>query len=154
MPGESPIAISMGTTVMQQNMPFVWKHPDKPYHVTDAKKLRITCPMKYRRYCDRVENNVPVFRDAVTFGPRTKSGAAPFFGLPAEASGAPSAPGAGGAQEANEAPAQPDADEVPGHHPVVPVVDEPEGEGKTHLSSSGACPRQSCSAKLLPRSIS
>ena len=49
----------------------------------------------------------------MTFGPRTSSRAALFFGRLAEASGAPSAPSAEGEQG---------ADEVPGHHPVVPLV--------------------------------
>ena len=66
----SPIAISMGLKVTEQEFPSIWKAPDKPYHCTDASKLKITCPYKYRWYADRVENNVPIFKEKVTLGPR------------------------------------------------------------------------------------
>ena len=44
---DSPIAISMGQLVESAKLPFIWVPGDKPYHCTDASKLRVSCPMRY-----------------------------------------------------------------------------------------------------------
>ena len=31
-------------------MPFLWVTGDKPFHVSNRSKLKITCPLKYRIY--------------------------------------------------------------------------------------------------------
>ena len=76
---ESPIAISMGSTVIDQGFPFIWNHPDLPYHCTDPSKLTITCPTKCRRYAHRVDNYVPIFREQVDVVPRQACVGAAYF---------------------------------------------------------------------------
>ena len=49
---DSPVAVSVGQKCVNQSLPFVWKHPELPFHVSDASKLRVICPMKYRVYAD------------------------------------------------------------------------------------------------------
>ena len=63
---DAPLAACMGQTVIGKGQPFIWNPPDLPYHVTDASKLHISCPEKFRRYAHKVENNVPIFRERVT----------------------------------------------------------------------------------------
>ena len=38
---ESPFAVSLGQTVEEGNKPFIWQPGQKPYHVTNASKLKI-----------------------------------------------------------------------------------------------------------------
>ena len=59
------MAVSMGDTVINRNMPFVWEGGKLPWHCTNRSKLRITCPEKFRIYADRVEQNVPIWREDV-----------------------------------------------------------------------------------------
>ena len=65
---DSPFCVSMGQTVQEQRMPFIWTLGDLPYHVTDYTKLAIQCPKKYRCYADRVEENVPYWKVKVKLG--------------------------------------------------------------------------------------
>ena len=63
----SVTCLSMGEIVEKNGMPFIWVTGQKPYHVTDPRKLSIRCPLKYRRYADRVEDNNPIFKETLTF---------------------------------------------------------------------------------------
>ena len=67
---KSPIAISLGAKVVQANRPFIWIHPDLPWHCTNPSKLRVVCPMRYRQYASYVKQHVPYFKEEVTVGPR------------------------------------------------------------------------------------
>ena len=58
---DSPFAVSCGETVVKRNRPFIWLPHCLPFHVTDASKLEVRCPLKYRQYADRVEGAVPIF---------------------------------------------------------------------------------------------
>ena len=58
---KGPFAVSMGRTVKDNSMPFIWVPNDLPYHVTDMSKLQVWCPMRYRDYAHRVEQNVPIW---------------------------------------------------------------------------------------------
>ena len=81
---KSPVAFSLGKKVVDINRPFVWWHPDLPWHCTDPSKLRISCPMRYRHYAHRVRQNVPIFKEEVTIGPRVVApNAVHYFGAAA-----------------------------------------------------------------------
>ena len=67
LPGKSPIAMSMGE-IVQKGRPLVWETDKLPFHATDASKLQISCPLKYRLYADRIEENVPIFKETVRLG--------------------------------------------------------------------------------------
>ena len=82
---DCPVAISMGKTVMGRNMPFIWVHPDLPYHCTGPSQLKITCPRKHRRYADRVEENTPIWKETVKLSCYNKAGAAINYLVPGAA---------------------------------------------------------------------
>ena len=63
---KAPLAISMGGIVEQRQSPFLWIPGQLPFHVTDASKLKVICPLRYRVYADRVEERVPIFKEKVT----------------------------------------------------------------------------------------
>ena len=62
----SPTAWCLGEVVETYRRPFLWLLDLLPFLVTDATKLRVTCPPKYRIYADRVEHNVPYFKEELT----------------------------------------------------------------------------------------
>ena len=79
---QSPIAVSMGEVVEKHRRPFIWIPGQLPFFVSDASRVQISCPLKHRILADRIESNVPVFRDRVMIGPsQTQQAAAniPFF---------------------------------------------------------------------------
>ena len=84
---DRPCAVTMGETVLKRRRPFIWIPDSKPFHVTNAKALRISCPLRYRDYADRVEANVPIWKERITLTHPTGAEAAPNF-----LSAAPSAP--------------------------------------------------------------
>ena len=62
----------------------MWIPDSLPFHVTDASKLQIICPLKYRVYADRVEEYVPIFKERVKLGKTTRSKGVPnFLNIPA-----------------------------------------------------------------------
>ena len=67
---KGPFAISLGQTVTQLSKPFIWLCGDLPYHVTDPSKVQVYCPMKYRDYAHRVEENVPIWRQKIQLSSR------------------------------------------------------------------------------------
>ena len=60
---DSPFAACMGGLVLEKDLPFIWRKPGLPWFCTDSSKLTIHCDEKYRRYADRVEENVPIFAE-------------------------------------------------------------------------------------------
>ena len=56
----------MGETVQQKRKPFLWLLDQLPFHVTNPSKLKVFCPLKYRQYAKRIDNNVPMFEEEVT----------------------------------------------------------------------------------------
>ena len=84
---ESPFAVSMGHLVNEQQHPFVWLPGQLPFHVTNPKHLKVSCPQRYRNYADRVEGQVPIWKETITIQPTARDSAAPNFlaGMPAEA---------------------------------------------------------------------
>ena len=48
-----------------------------PFLVTDPSKLQVICPESARRYADRVDNNVPIFKERITIAGRRASRAVP-----------------------------------------------------------------------------
>ena len=59
----------MGEVVEKHRRPFVWIPGQLPFFVSDVSRLQLSCPLKYRVLADRVESNVPVFKDRVVIGP-------------------------------------------------------------------------------------
>ena len=118
---ESPVAFSMGDSVINRNQPFIWIHPDLPYHVTDASKLTVKCPRRYKHYADRIEEGVPIWREQVTVQSTTSSRAAAniFHAAPALEEAA-----ASGDPEAPRAPSPDVAPEPAIVIPDVPLHDE------------------------------
>ena len=55
---KSPIAVSTGEIVNEGRKPFVWIPGHLPFHVVDPNKIKITCPLRYRLYAEKVEQNV------------------------------------------------------------------------------------------------
>jgi hypothetical protein len=85
----------------------VWVDGGLPFHVTDASKLQVICPLKYRMYADRIQENVPIFKEDILFGKHTKAkGAGSFFNI----AGAPVMAGVSGDDTA--APPAIDAEHV------------------------------------------
>ena len=78
----------MGDTVINRNMPFIWEGGKLPWHCTNRSKLRVTCPEKFRVYANRVEQNVPIWREDVRVGVYNTPNAVPNF-----LAGAPADPG-------------------------------------------------------------
>ena len=80
------MAVSMGDTVINRDMPFIWEGGKLPWHCTNHSKLKITCPEKFRIYANRVDQNVPIWRENVTIGAYNTPNAVPNFltGAPAE----------------------------------------------------------------------
>ena len=70
---QAPIAASMGQ-IVANGKPMVWLTGQFPFHVTDPSKLTIICPMRYRRYADQLNENVPIFIEDVSFGNTTTAG--------------------------------------------------------------------------------
>ena len=128
---DSPFAVSMGETVEHRGMPFIWLPGQMPFHVTDASKLSVKCPMKYRKMADRVMHNVPMFKEEVTLTPFNETEAVTSYPLmPARSGPAPpvlqaDAPDSGTAASSSAA------------DPVMPE----------HI---GATPRESPVARPLP----
>ena len=89
-PKDSPFAVSMGETVEHRGMPFIWLPGQMPFHVTDASKLLVKCPMKYRKMADRLMHNVPMFKEEVTLTPFNETEAVTSYPLmPARSGPAP-----------------------------------------------------------------
>ena len=70
---DSPFAVACGITVERKKKPFIWVPGTLPFHVTDMSKLRIHCPEQYRRYAERLDHFVPVFKERLTIGGRNKN---------------------------------------------------------------------------------
>jgi len=64
---KAPLAMCMGK-IVEGGKPYIWIPGSLPFHVTDLSKLKIICPLKFRLYANRVEENVPIFREKVKFG--------------------------------------------------------------------------------------
>ena len=77
--GASPSAVALGQTVEELDRPFIWQPGQKPYHVMDASRLKVSGPLRYRLYADRVENNVPISKEKFTMHPFNSTAAAPQF---------------------------------------------------------------------------
>ena len=52
---------------MESGKAFVWIPGSLPFFVSDASKLRITCPEEFKHYAVRVEEHVPIFESKVRF---------------------------------------------------------------------------------------
>ena len=80
---ESPLAVSLGQTVEQRKMPYLWIPGNLPFHVTNANKLKFSCPLKFRKYAERVDNFVPIFKENITLQHySTAEAAANYLALP------------------------------------------------------------------------
>ena len=119
-----PVVRSTGLD-MESGKAFVWIPWSLPFFVSDASKLRITCPEELKHYAVRVEEHVPIFENKVRFS----------RGLAATVSGGPPSHSSGGpfvvgvAASSSDSPAAPAPPEDPG--PVAPAVEDrlvPEGE--------------------------
>ena len=47
---DAPFAAALGLIVENCKFPFIWIPADKPYFCTNMKKLKVFCPLRYRRY--------------------------------------------------------------------------------------------------------
>ena len=63
---KAPLAMSMGQ-IVEAGRPMIWLTGQLPFHVSDMSKLQVICPLKYRMYADRIEENVPMFKETVQF---------------------------------------------------------------------------------------
>ena len=61
-----PVVRSTGLDV-ESGKAFVWIPGSLPFFVSDASKLRITCPEELKHYAVRVEEHVPIFESKVRF---------------------------------------------------------------------------------------
>ena len=92
---DSPAAMSTGQVVNQQRRPHVWLPGSLPFYVTDPSRLKVICPLRYRLYADRIEENVPIFRETVRLGDHvTGDGGHRVKGIPGVPVAAEDAPGA------------------------------------------------------------
>ena len=90
---------------MESGKAFIWIPGSLPFFVSDASKLRITCPEELKRYAVRVEEHVPIFESKLRF---SRGLAATVSGPPAHASGGPFVVGvAARSSEGSAAPAPP-----------------------------------------------
>ena len=114
-------------------MPYIWIPAELPYYVTDMTKLTIICPEEYKLRADRLDHNVPIFKETVTF-----------------AKGVPATPKVGADDElaqcipcAPEKAAEPEAVETDDHVETdVPeewVEDLSEPHALTHLPKCKKC---------------
>ena len=81
-----PVVRSTGLDV-ESGKAFVWIPGSSPFFVSDASKLRTTCPEELKHYAVRVEEHVPIFESKVRFSrglAATVSGGGtfPFVGGP------------------------------------------------------------------------
>ena len=97
-----PVKRSTGLDV-ESGKAFVWIPGSLQFFVSDASKLRTTCPEELKHYAVRVEEHVPIFESKVRFsrglaatvsgGPPTYSSRGPFVvGVAAGSSDGPAAP--------------------------------------------------------------
>ena len=77
---DSPIAMPTGWVVLKRRRPYIWEPDSLPYHVIDESKLRIWCPEWNKKYASRIDQFVPMRREAFTFKPN-KTGDARLFRL-------------------------------------------------------------------------
>ena len=109
----------MGAIVEEHRRPFLWIPGQLPFFVTDPSRLSIQCATKFRLYADRLDSNVPIFKDTLTIGPSsTQKAAANIPCFPAPEDVAPALPNA---QEVALAP--PDDLDVEISVPEVPLED-------------------------------
>ena len=67
---ESPLALSVGTQVLEKNKPFVWLPSEgKPFFADKEENLKVTCASKNRTYAKRIEENVPIFEILTRIAP-------------------------------------------------------------------------------------
>ena len=75
--------------------PYIHVNGSLPWYCTDASKLRVICPLKYRQYADRIEENVPIFRETVRLGDHVAGdGGHRVKGIPGVSLAVEDAPGA------------------------------------------------------------
>jgi hypothetical protein len=64
-----PLVRSQGLNVNGLNRPYIWLPNHKPFYVLDPTKLKIECDESNKLYADRVQENVPYFKETVTLTP-------------------------------------------------------------------------------------
>ena len=121
LPG-SPVAACMGYIVDTLRRPFIWIPGQLPFHVTDLRQLKLKCPLKYRHYADRVEQNVPIFKTKMRIGDAHTAAASPNFLQ------TPAMPAASSGEGVSAPPGEPEAEGVDEMLtvPDVPCDDPPE----------------------------
>jgi hypothetical protein len=62
-----PLVTCLGSFVNDRSMAYIWLPQELPYYVTDVSKLIITCPEDCKIRADRLDHNVPIFKETVTF---------------------------------------------------------------------------------------
>ena len=71
---DAPFCVPQGIIVEEQFMPYVYIPGLLPFHVTDCSKLKVTCPEKYRKYADRVDDYIPIFKENLRISVNQKTG--------------------------------------------------------------------------------
>ena len=62
-----PLVRSQGLNVNGLNRPYIWLPGHLPFYVLDLSKLTIKCDEDNKLYAHRVQENVPYFKETVTF---------------------------------------------------------------------------------------
>ena len=131
---DAPVAISMGETVEKFRSASVWERGCLPFHVDPnfSDEFKAACPEHARRYADRIQENVPIWKERVTvrlapysIGGSTSSGSGPAV-APAPADNAEAAgtdPPAPAESTANADDPSPAAPHCLAHFPHNPNCD-------------------------------
>ena len=134
---DSPFAVPIGRVVQECGRPFLWLPGQLPFFVTHKSRLSVKCGLSCRLLADRIEANVPIWKEKIVFSTTSKAAATPapnIYGVPGravddddtiladliepdEADGAV-AEGGGTGDEPGEGPPPP-----PGPEPVLSVPD-------------------------------
>ena len=60
---DAPFCVPQGIIVEEQFMPYEYIPGLLPFHVTDCSALKVICPEKYRKYADRDDEYIPIFKE-------------------------------------------------------------------------------------------
>ena len=69
LPKGCPMVRSLGEIVNQQDRPFVWLPGELPFFATSSEFIQVACSEQDRIVANRVEENVPIFRENIKIVP-------------------------------------------------------------------------------------
>mgnify|MGYP003317440219 CR=1 FL=1 len=63
----APIAAPQALTTDYYGKPYIHLPNELPFYVTEANRVRVICPEKFRYVADRIEDNCPMFKACLLY---------------------------------------------------------------------------------------